>query len=290
VLILGETGTGKELVAQAIHANSPRASRPLVAFNCAAFNETLIESELFGHERGAFSGAITLKRGLFEQAHGGTLFLDEIGELNLQLQAKLLRVLESREIRRLGGEKAIPVDFRFITATHRDLRDAVKAAAFRQDLYYRLDVLPIHIPPLRERRRDILPLAEHFLAQFRLKTSRQIEGFAGPAQEYLLRYDWPGNVRELRNAIERAVIAGASTFIEIEDLPDSLAGANAGPNESTPYRQLLIDARRKIIVEAFEAAGGKHVRAAQLLGVHANNLHRMLNELGLRDQIRRASA
>jgi transcriptional regulator with GAF, ATPase, and Fis domain len=289
VLILGETGTGKELVAQALHDNSPRASRPLVAFNCAAFSESLIESELFGHERGAFSGAIALKRGLFEQAQGSTLFLDEIGELHPPLQAKLLRVLESREIRRLGGEKPIPVDFRLITATHRNLREAVKAGSFRSDLYYRLDIVSIPIPPLRDRRRDILPLAEHFLAQFRGKTSRQLAGFAGSAKDYLVRYDWPGNVRELRNAVERAVIAGASPYIEIEDLPDSLAASPVGESESIPYRQSLLEARRRIILAAFEAAEGKHIRAAQLLGVHANNLHRMLNELGLREQVRRVS-
>jgi two-component system response regulator AtoC len=291
VLILGETGTGKELAAQAIHANSPRSSRPLIAINCAAFNEGLMESELFGHERGAFSGAFAMKRGIFEQAQGGTLFLDEIGELPVALQAKLLRVLESHEIRRVGGEKAIPVSFRLVAATHRDLREAVKTGAFRGDLFYRLDVVSVRIPPLRERRQDILTLAEHFLAEFRRKTSRQIEGLAASTRAYLERYEWPGNVRELRNAIERAVIAGASPYIEIEDLPDALAAAQeAGSSETIPYKQALLDARRKIVLAAFQSAEGKHVRAAELLGVHPNNLHRMLNELGVREQVRRVPA
>jgi transcriptional regulator with GAF, ATPase, and Fis domain len=237
VLISGDTGTGKELAAQALHSNSSRASRPLVAFNCAAFSESLIESELFGHERGAFSGAYGLKRGIFEQAHNSTLFLDEIGELQLPLQAKLLRVLETYEIRRLGGEQSIRVNFRLIAATHRDLGAAVRAGLFRADLYYRLNVVLITIHPLRDRRSDILPLAEHFLDQFRGKTLRHIEGFSPAARAYLERYDWPGNVRELRNAVERAVIAGASPYIEVEDLPDSLAALpDAGP-EPIPFGQ-----------------------------------------------------
>ncbi len=289
VLILGETGTGKELAAQAIHANSSRSSRPMLAVNCAAFNENLLESELFGHERGAFSGAIALKRGIFEQAQGGTLFLDEIGELPLALQAKLLRVLECHEIRRVGGEKTIPVSFRLVAATHRDLREAVKNGTFRADLFYRLDVVSVRIPPLRERRLDILPLAEHFLAEFRRKTSRQMEGLSGGTRAYLESYDWPGNVRELRNAIERAVIAGASPFIEVEDLPDALAGAQEPESEATPYKQALLEAKRKIVLAAFQTAEGKHSRAAELLGVHPNNLHRMLNELGLRSQVVRRS-
>jgi transcriptional regulator with GAF, ATPase, and Fis domain len=285
VLICGETGTGKELAAQAIHVNSPRSSGPMVALNCAAFTESLIESELFGHERGAFSGAFAMKRGIFEQAHGGTLFLDEIGELPLALQAKLLRVLEAHEIRRLGGEKTIKVDFRLIAATHRDLREAVKAGLFRQDLYFRLNIMPIVVPPLRERRQDIFPLAEHFLLEFRRKTARQVESFAPSACRYLERYDWPGNVRELRNAIERAVIAGASPYLEVEDLPDSLAVAQGTGAEPIPYKQALVDARRKIVLQAFESAEWRHTRAAELLGVHPNNLHRMLNELGLREPI-----
>jgi transcriptional regulator with GAF, ATPase, and Fis domain len=288
VLILGETGTGKELAAQAIHANSSRSSRPMIAVNCAAFTEGLMESELFGHERGAFSGAIALKRGIFEQAQGGTLFLDEIGELPLALQAKLLRVLESHEIRRVGGEKAIPVNFRLVAATHRDLREAVRTATFRADLFYRLDVVSVRIPPLRERRQDILPLAEHFLAEFRRKTSRQIEDLAASTRAYLERYEWPGNVRELRNAIERAVIAGASPFIEIEDLPDALTDAQEPESETAPYKQALLDAKRKIVLAAYKAADGNHSRAAELLGVHPNNLHRMLNELGIREQARKA--
>jgi transcriptional regulator with GAF, ATPase, and Fis domain len=287
VLISGDTGTGKELAAQALHSNSPRASRALVAFNCAAFSESLIESELFGHERGAFSGAYGLKRGIFEQAHNSTLFLDEIGELQLPLQAKLLRVLETHEIRRLGGEQSIRVDFRLVAATYRDLGAAVKAGLFRTDLYYRLNVVVIAIHPLRERRSDILPLAEHFLDQFRGKTSRQIEGISPAARVYLERYDWPGNVRELRNAIERAVIAGASPYIEIEDLPDSLAAFPGAGAEPIPFRQSLLDARRKIILAAFQSAQGRHNQAAQLLGVHPNNLHRMLNQLGLRNRVQR---
>jgi two-component system, NtrC family, response regulator HydG len=292
VLILGESGTGKELAARAIHDNSTRQSRSMVAFNCASFTETLIESELFGHERGAFSGAHNLKRGVFEQAQNGSLFLDEIGELNLASQAKLLRVLEEREVVRVGGEKPVKVDFRLIAATHRGLKEATQKGQFRQDLYYRLNVFSFAMPALRERRQDILLLAGHFLEEFRRKTLRHINGFSTSASDYLLRYDWPGNVRELRNAVERAVIAGASSYIEVEDLPDNLSftettgTASSLPPSSIPYKDALLEARRRIILNAFRSAGGKHTKAAELLGVHPNNLHRMLKELGIRDEAR----
>ena len=284
VLIFGESGTGKELAAHAIHANSSRRSGPMVAMNCACFTETLIESELFGHERGAFSGARALKRGVFEQAQNGTLFLDEIGELNLAAQAKLLRVLENREVIRVGGEKSIKVDFRLVAATHRSLKEQAKAGHFRQDLFYRLNVFSFVMPALRERRQDIVPLAEFFLDTFRRKISRQIKGFSPAAAEYIVQYDWPGNVRELRNAVERAVIAGASSYLEVEDFPDTMDVMKSGGGVTGPYKNALVEARRNIIREAFQAAGGKHGKAAALLGVHPNNLHRMVKELGIREE------
>lgn len=286
VLIFGESGTGKELAAHAIHDNSQRRSGPMVAINCATFAETLIESELFGHERGAFSGAHSLKRGVFERAQNGTLFLDEIGELSLAAQAKLLRVIENRELIRLGAEKPVKVDFRLVGATHRSLKDQVKAGRFREDLFYRLNVFSFVMPALRERRQDIIPLAGHFLDAFRKKTSRQIKGFSPEAEKYMTQYDWPGNVRELRNAVERAVIAGASPYIEVEAFPETMEMARSGRGVSATYKDALTEARRKIILDAFRIAGGKHTKAAELLGVHPNNLHRLLKELDIRDEAR----
>ncbi len=222
VLISGESGTGKELVARAVHMNSARKDEPFVAINCAAITETLLESELFGHERGAFTGAVAQKKGKLEVAEGGTVFLDEIGELALAMQAKLLRVLQEREFERVGGTRPIKLDVRLIAATNRDLKEASRTGAFRSDLYYRLNVVSLHMPALRERREDIPLLAAFFAAQHGEKVKRRVAGISPEAQACLLRYDWPGNVRELENAIERAVVLGSTEVILAEDLPDSI--------------------------------------------------------------------
>jgi len=285
VLISGESGTGKELAARALHLNSPRAGYPLLAFNCAALSESLIESELFGHERGAFTGALQRRRGIFEQANGSTLFLDEIGELPLSVQAKLLRVLERQEIVRLGGEKTVPVNFRLIAATNRDLAQEVQNGKFRADLLYRIRVVSITMPPLRERKDDILPIAEHFLAEFTGKASRKVSGFSPRAKNYLEAYGWPGNVRELRNAVEHAVLFGAAPEIETEDFPEAMPMDASIAGLSPAYHAAVAQARRAIILEAFAKARGNHSAAATALGVHPNNLHRMIRELGLRENI-----
>jgi transcriptional regulator with GAF, ATPase, and Fis domain len=222
VLIGGESGTGKELVARAIHRNSPRASRPFVAINCAAIPEGLLESELFGYERGAFTGAVGQKKGRLEMAEGGVVFLDEIGELAPSLQVKLLRVLQEREFERLGGSRPIAVDIRLIAATNKDLAEAVKARTFREDLYYRLNVVSLVVPPLRERPEDIAILAEYFVSKFAVKCKVKAKRISPEAVARLINYDWPGNVRELENAIERALVLGASDAIQPEDLPESV--------------------------------------------------------------------
>ena len=224
MLIGGESGTGKELVARAIHRNSPRANKPFVAINCAAIPEGLLESELFGHEKGAFTGASAQKKGRLEMADGGVVFLDEIGELAPALQVKLLRVLQEREFERVGGSRPISVDIRLIAATNKDLEAAVKARTFREDLYYRLNVVSLECPPLRDRREDIPVLAEYFVAKFAAKCKVKAKRISPEAMAGLVNYDWPGNVRELENAIERALVLGVSEMIEPEDLPESSPG------------------------------------------------------------------
>jgi Nif-specific regulatory protein len=285
VLISGESGTGKELAARALHVNSERANRPLVAFNCAALSESLIESELFGHERGAFTGALQRRRGIFEQADGSTLFLDEIGELPLSIQAKLLRVLERHEVVRLGGEKTLRVDFRLVAATNRDLAEDAQNGKFRADLLYRLKVLSIVMPPLRDRQEDILPIAEHFLAELQSRGRRQVTGFSPRAKNYLEAYSWPGNVRELKNAVEHAIIVGSAPQIEPEDFPEAIPLGARSPGVCRPYHIAVAEARRTIILETFATAHGSHTEAAGILGIHPNNLHRMIRELGLREQL-----
>jgi transcriptional regulator with GAF, ATPase, and Fis domain len=286
VLIDGESGTGKELVARALHLNSPRAGGPYIAINCAALTESLLEDELFGHERGAFTGAIGLKKGKFEVAHGGTLFLDEVGELAPSLQAKLLRVLQEREFERVGGTRSIQVDVRVIAATNRDLDTAVRAGAFRPDLYFRLNVIPVTMPPLRDRREDVPLLAAYFVERSSQRVKRKVMGISDKARALLVRYDWPGNVRELENAMERAVVLGASDTILPEDLPESvlesasvLAPALAVANN---YQGAVLDAKRRVVRDALERAGGVYTEAAKLLDIHPNYLHRLVNSLGLR--------
>jgi two-component system, NtrC family, response regulator HydG len=287
VLITGESGTGKELVARAIHRNSPRTDRPFVAINCAAITETLLESELFGHEKGAFTGAVTQKRGKLEIAEGGTVFLDEIGELSPALQAKLLRVLQDRTFDRVGGTKSVRVDFRLLAATNRDLNAAIDEGRFRTDLYYRLNVVSLHMPPLRERREDVAALADWFLRRHRDKARRQISGFSPEVLEALASYDWPGNVRELENAIEHAVILGVDESIVVDDLPDAVAGRFASsvsgelPSRLT-FREAIEQAKVDLITGALKESGGRHTSAARQLGLHPNYLHRLIRNLGIR--------
>ena len=284
VLIVGETGTGKELVARAMHRNSPRAGQPFMAVNCAALAETLLESELFGHEKGAFTGAFAQKKGRLEVAAGGTLFLDEIGEMPLQLQVKLLRVLQERQMERVGGTQPVKLDIRLIAATNRNLEEEVRGGRFRQDLYYRLNVVTLKTPALRERQSDIPILAMHFAAKFGAQCGRRIGGISPEAQAYLAHYDWPGNIRELENAVERAVVLGSSDIIQLEDLPESIREISRPADvERVPGLQDAVDrAKREAIAQAFQQAKNDHANAARLLGVHPNYLYRLMRNLGLR--------
>jgi len=287
VLVAGESGTGKELVARAIHRNSPRAARPFVAINCAAIPEGLLESELFGYERGAFTGAASQKKGRLEMADGGVLFLDEIGELAPALQVKLLRVLQEREFERLGGSRPISVDIRVIAATNKDLAAAVKARNFREDLYYRLNVVSVVLPSLRERREDIPVLAEYFVAKFATKCKVKAKKISPEAMSGLMNYNWPGNVRELENAIERALVLGVSDSIRPEDLPDSVAEKNRAPGvHEAKYHLAVTQLKKHLILTALEEAKGSYTEAARILGVHANYLHRLVRNLDLRTSVR----
>jgi Nif-specific regulatory protein len=282
VLINGESGTGKELVARAIHSNSTRADRPFVAINCAAIVDTLLESELFGHEKGAFTGAVGQKKGKLETAEGGTVFLDEVGELAAPLQAKLLRVLQEREFERVGGTRSIKLDIRLIAATNVDLNEASRTGKFRQDLYYRLNVVSIEVPPLRERAEDIPLLAAYFTARYSEKVNRRVAGISPKARACLLHYPWPGNVRELENAIERAVVLGSTELILPEDLPDSILEETASAGEPvTALHDGIREAKKKIIEQAIEQANGNYTDAAGLLGVHPNHLFRLIRTLKL---------
>jgi len=283
VLIQGETGTGKELTARAIHQNGSRAGHPFVAVNCAALSETLLESELFGHEKGAFTGAVAQKKGRLEIANGGTVFLDEIGEMPSPLQVKMLRVLQEREVERVGGTQPVKLDIRLIAATNRNLEEEVRAGRFRQDLYYRLNVVTLKTPALRDRPSDILPLAMHFAVKFGRQCSRRITGISPEVHPYLLRYDWPGNIRELENAIERAVVLGSGDMIELEDLPESIreTAHSAGVSRAVPLQGAIDDAKRQAIAQAFAQAQGDHTAAAKLLGVNPNYLYRLMRNLGL---------
>jgi Nif-specific regulatory protein len=292
VLIRGESGTGKELAARAIHAHSPRAAKPFVAINCAALTETLLESELFGHEKGSFTGALAQKKGKLEVADTGTLFLDEIGELAPQMQAKLLRVLQEREFERVGGTRPIRVDVRVIAATNKELEEAIKAGEFRQDLYYRLNVVSIVMPPLRERREDISLLASYFAAKFSKKATRQVMGISQAARAYLTNYDWPGNVRELENAVERAVVLGSSNQILPEDLPEAVletAGTFSGAGGGAPaqYHEAVREVKKQLIMKAVEQAEGNYTEAAKLLGVHPNYLHRLIRNMDLKAELKK---
>jgi DNA-binding NtrC family response regulator len=280
VLIRGESGTGKELIAKAIHDAGARASFPLIRVNCAALPETLLESELFGHERGAFTGAVSMRKGRFELADGGTLFLDEIGDLSLPLQAKLLRVLQEKEFERVGSSKPIRVNVRVLAATHRNLEALVKAGQFREDLYYRLNVVTIVLPPLRERREDLPLLMDHFLRVFSEKNAKAIRGFTSEAREVLLRYDYPGNVRELENIIERAVVLTRDDVIGRADLPLAQELEEA-KSEQASLPAAVEGVERRMIKEALARAGGVQTRAAEMLGLSERALRYKLKKYGL---------
>jgi DNA-binding NtrC family response regulator len=276
VLITGESGTGKELIARAIHHKSERASQPFVAVNVAAIPETLIESELFGHEKGAFTGAHARRLGRFELAQGGTVFLDEIGSLRLDLQAKLLRVLQEREIERVGGQRTVPVDVRVLAATNVNLKAAVRARTFREDLYYRLNVVPIHVPPLRERRDDIPYLVEHFVRKAARDCNRDVRSVSAGALEVLSRYDWPGNVRELENVMHRAVVLASSPVLHLPDVPLDVAmpemGARLTEDDGVPLREACDRFERQYVLRVLERVQWNVSRAARLLGVHRNTV------------------
>ncbi|RUM43305.1 MAG: two-component system response regulator [Desulfurobacterium sp.] len=299
VLITGESGTGKELIAKAIHRYSDRKDRPFLAVNCAALPPNLLEAELFGYERGAFTGAVSSKKGLFEQANGGTLFLDEIGELPLELQAKLLRVLQEKEIRRIGGERTVKVDVRIVAATNRNLEEEVKKGNFREDLFFRLNVVTIELPPLRERREDILPLALYFIRKFSKEFKLPVKELTERAVEWLMSYDFPGNVRELENMILRAMIVSPTGVIDVEDLKPSATFSGTSSFEeaiknfvvevftleqkekSNLYDLVIRSAERILISEVLRFCNFNRQKAAQVLGIHRNTLRRKIKELGI---------
>jgi len=268
VLIAGESGTGKELVAHAIHYNSLRADKPFVRVHCAALPESVIESELFGHERGAFTGAIAQRKGRFELADGGTLFLDEVGELSIATQIKLLRVLQEKEFERVGGTETVRVNVRVIAATNRNLEELIAQGQFRQDLYYRLHVFPIHVPPLRDRRADILLLADHFVEKYSTANHKGVARVSTPAIDLLMMYHWPGNVRELENCIERAVLLTDSDVIHARHLPPTLQAPAAGGGAKPGTLQAQLDnLERDLIVDALKASRGNMAKAARALGI-----------------------
>ena len=286
VLIEGESGTGKELAARAIHRSSPRRNRPFVTINCAAIPEELLESELFGHERGSFTNAVAQKKGRFETADSGTVFLDEIGEMSPKLQVKLLRMLQEREFERVGGNASIKVDVRIIAATNKILAASVKAGEFRRDLYYRLNVVSVVMPPLRERRSDIPLLAGHFVEKYSQKFAIRPKRISPDAMTCLVNYDWPGNVRELENAIERALVLGCSDAVRAEDLPEAVVARDAEAGVTgTQYHMALKNLKKQLILKSLEETKGNFTDAAKLLGLHVNYLHRLISNLGLREQI-----
>jgi two-component system, NtrC family, response regulator AtoC len=298
VLISGESGTGKELIARALHENSNRHAGPFIKINCAAIPKTLMESELFGYDKGAFTGAVGAKPGRFELAHGGTLFLDEIGEIPVEMQVKLLRVLQESEFERVGGIKTIKVDVRLVTATNRDLLEEIGAGNFREDLFYRLNVVPIQIPPLRERREDIPLLADHFIAKFNERLKKQIVAISPEAVEQLVAYNWPGNIRELENLMERTILFCEGPEIHVSDLPPEIVGATVPPSgavgdeASRPAAGSLKEAvraetervERELIQRALDATGGNVTQAARKLKISRKSLQTKMKELGLREK------
>lgn len=283
VLITGESGVGKELVANAIHNLSGRKESPLIKVHLAAVNENLIESELFGHEKGAFTGATTLQKGVFELAHGGTIFLDEIGEINQSTQVKILRVLQERTFERVGGEQSINVDVRIVAATNRNLEEEVKLGRFREDLFYRLNVIHIHVPPLRERKDDIPLLIDAFLKKFSTENQKKVIRIEQRAKTLLFNYDWPGNIRQLQNCIESAVVICNGDEITMEDLPPSITNAVFDETIPIPVGISLEEAEKTIIVQNLAANNGNKTKTAEILGIERKTLHRKLEKYGLSD-------
>jgi transcriptional regulator with GAF, ATPase, and Fis domain len=284
VLIRGESGTGKEVVARSIHQSGPRLESPFIAINCAAIPETLLESELFGHEKGAFTGAIAIRKGKLEAAEDGTLFLDEIGELAPPMQAKLLRVLQQREFERVGGTHSVPFKARVLAATNKNLEQAIKSGEFRQDLYYRLNVVAVTIPPLREHRDDIPLLALYFAAKYAEKSKRSFKGISREARTLLMNYSWPGNVRELENAIEHAIVLGLTEEILPEDLPNGILEEQSAGLTDARYYDVLNRSKKEMIGNALREAKGSYPEAARLLGIHPKYLHRLARNLGLKSE------
>ena len=286
VLIRGETGTGKEVVARAIHSRSPRAGKPFVALSCAALPEALLESELFGHVRGAFTGANERRPGLFLQATGGTLFLDEIGEMPMALQVKLLRVLQERSVRPVGGDREVPIDVRILSATHRELEEAIAEGRFREDLWFRLNVIQLDIPPLRDRGHDVLALAQRFVQEFAQRSGGTVRGISPEAARRLLAWSWPGNVRELRNCIERAVALTTREEIGVEDLPPRVREIATQPGSTAVLTagvlEPLAELERRHVLHVLDAVGGRRGEAARILGLDRKTLYRRLNEWAVR--------
>ncbi len=285
VLIQGESGTGKERIARAIHYGSPRAEKPLVIVNCAAIPESLLESEMFGHEAGAFTGAVSMRKGKLELADSGTLFIDEIGDMPHVLQPKLLRFLQEGTVERLGAAESMKLDIRIIAATHQNLEQMVKEGKFREDLFFRLNVIGINIPPLRQRKTDIIPLAEHFLKIYTLKNSKQVKGFTSAARDALLKHHYPGNVRELENAIEASVVLTRNQAIDIDDLPYSFHSKNGmytyAENDPLPVKLEIIE--KKLVMEALRSTGNNQSRAARALGISEKNIRDRLKKWGMKE-------
>ena len=281
VLITGESGVGKELIADAVHNLSPRRDKPFIKVHCAALAESLLESELFGHEKGAFTGAQARKRGRFEMADSGTLFLDEIGEINQNVQIKILRVLQERKFERVGGESTVEVDTRFIAATNRDLKVEIAEGRFREDLYYRLNVVNIHVPPLRERREDIPLLAATFLHEFSQENGKELEGFEPRTRQALYAYDWPGNVRELRNCMESSVVMASGRFITMDDLPPGPRSTQEKHEIRIPALSSFEDAEKIIIVETLAALGGNKTKTAETLKIGRKTLYQKIEQYGI---------
>ncbi|MDO3379630.1 sigma-54-dependent transcriptional regulator [Geoalkalibacter halelectricus] len=285
VLITGESGTGKELMARSIHFNSARKEKPFVVLNCAALSEGVLESELFGHEKGAFTGAVGTRKGRFELAHEGTLFIDEVGEMSLNAQVKLLRVIQEQEFERVGGSRTIRANVRIVAATNKNLEDEVRAGRFREDLYYRLNVVNIHVPPLRERREDIEPLARHFMGKFAAEMGKAVTTLSPRTLSCLLAYDWPGNVRELQNAMERAVVMARGSAVTPRDLPQGLHGQDEiclkVPERGGSLTELLEDLECQLIIQTLRREEGSQTRAAEVLGIKRTTLRYKMEKYGL---------
>lgn len=288
ILISGESGTGKELVARAIHKNSSRSNKPFVALNCAVLNENFLDSDLFGHEKGSFTGAAVQRKGKIETAEGGTLFLDEIGEFVPSLQAKLLRVIQEREFERIGGGKPIKANVRLLAATNRNLVEEVKKGNFREDLFFRLNVVQIQVPPLRQRKSDITLLAQHFTRKYSEICKRRVTGISPKALQGLKNHEWRGNVRELENAIERAIVLGSTEIIQLEDFPFEIVENTSDENSSSmDLSQQLKSAKRKIILDTIKEAEGNYSEAARQLSIHPNNLHRLIRDLEIKEEAKK---